>query len=76
MTNNKNVHVKWAGPNTAEIKLLSTKQSVCLSKRELCVLAEEIKQFVEFYQEHFSETNIDVEDIIDEPEQYKHYVEP
>lgn len=51
--------VKWIGPNTPIIKLLSSGRTLTLSKRELQDLQVSIDEFMEFYFKSFNESSID-----------------
>lgn len=58
----KLANVKWAGPNTPYIKLTNGNRQLLLNKAELKELHKEIVEFMEFYKDSFTETNISWED--------------
>lgn len=57
----KKVHVKWIGPNDPMIRIVRNDARLYLTKRELLELRQEIKEFINFYSEDFSEDRIDIE---------------
>lgn len=67
----RSFHPKWAGPNTPFIKYFIppglNEERLYLSKRELKDLANELNQFIEYYNDDFSDERIDIEDEPYEP---------
>lgn len=67
MKDERRVHIKWAGPNSPYIRMMSDDRRLYLSKRELIALMHEIESFTHYYREDFSEERIDIEDEPYEP---------
>lgn len=67
MNKRRLAHVKWAGPNTPYIRMISDDRRLYLSKRELSSLRDEIDAFISYYDKDFAEGRIDIEDESYEP---------
>lgn len=67
MKSERRAHVKWAGPNTPYIRMMSDDRRLYLNKRELVAVMHEIESFIHYYREDFTEEHIDIEDEPYEP---------
>ena len=59
----RKINIKWAGTHTPYIKF-DAGEEIFLTKKELVALQHEVKSFIDYYQENFTEDRINLTDVV------------